>query len=68
VIGIDTPFTVEHKPTGEIDTVMWPHDGEAPARQVINCRCTIATRLIPRDLAIRLGVNAVPKVTPLRAE
>lgn len=42
VIGFDTPFVA---PSG--DHIRWPGDPRAPARQVILCRCTTATRLIP---------------------
>jgi hypothetical protein len=43
VTDIDTPFRCENG-----DTIRWPGDQDAPARQVINCRCTISTRIVPR--------------------
>lgn len=42
VIGMDTPFVCESG-----DEIRWPHDPTAPARQVINCRCSFVCRLVP---------------------
>ena len=42
-VGIDTPFRCENG-----DMIRWPGDQDAPARQTINCRCTLSTRIIPR--------------------
>lgn len=42
VIGLDTPFKCESG-----DEIRWPHDPRAPARAVINCRCSWFTQLVP---------------------
>lgn len=42
-VGIDTPFRCENG-----DMIRWPGDQDAPARQTIQCRCTLSTRIIPR--------------------
>ncbi len=53
VAGLDMPFTV---PSG--GTIRWPHDPDGAADEVINCRCSLVTRLVPkRVLAVR-GVRA----------
>jgi hypothetical protein len=46
VVGIDTPFQCDSG-----DQIRWPGDQQAPARAVINCRCAISTRLIPKATA-----------------
>ncbi len=42
VIGLDTPFKCDSG-----DLIRWPHDPRAPARQIIQCRCTWFTQLVP---------------------
>lgn len=44
VVGVDMPFTL---PDGR--TIRWPHDPDAPADLTVACRCTLQTRLIPRQ-------------------
>ncbi len=46
VVGFDTPFVA---PSGE--KARWPGDQRASAKMVINCRCTLSTRLVPRSMA-----------------
>jgi hypothetical protein len=46
VVGFMTSFKC---PSG--DVIRWPGDQQAPARAVINCRCTIATMLVPKKSA-----------------
>lgn len=43
VLGLDTAFVCASG-----DEIRWPHDPQAVARQVINCRCAWSTRLVPR--------------------
>ena len=43
VLGLDTAFVCASG-----DEIRWPHDPQAAARQVINCRCAWSTRLVPR--------------------
>jgi hypothetical protein len=44
VMGIDTPFTTR---SGE--KIRWPHDPNASAKEVINCRCFPRMRLVHRQ-------------------
>jgi hypothetical protein len=53
VIGLQTPFVCD---SGE--TIRWPHDPLGAAKEVINCRCTFMTVLIPRSAAARHGQAA----------
>lgn len=41
VEGLDEPFVCDSG-----DEIRWPHDPAAPARQVINCRCSFGVRLV----------------------
>jgi len=50
VVGLHTPFICDSG-----DMIRWPHDQGAVARQVVNCRCTLACRLVSRRLAARRG-------------
>ncbi len=43
VRGLQTPFVADSG-----DLIRWPHDPTAPARQVIRCRCSWVTRLVPK--------------------
>ncbi len=43
VVGLDTPFECASG-----DEIRWPHDPRAPARQIIQCRCSWVTRLVPQ--------------------
>ena len=63
VIGLETPFICDNG-----DEVRWPHDPQGKARQVVNCRCTLACRLIPRSLAAQRGPASVPMIKPLTPE
>jgi uncharacterized protein with gpF-like domain len=47
VLGMSTPFLL---PGGV--TMLYPHDPNAPASEVANCRCTVAFKLVPKDKAI----------------
>jgi uncharacterized protein with gpF-like domain len=59
VVGFETPFE-----TASGDQIRWPHDPGAPGRQVINCRCVITCRLIPRSAASQfMADNPVEPVT-----
>ena len=53
VVGLDTPFRA-----GSGDLILWPHDPDAPARQVVNCRCTLSTQIVPRASAALYGTDA----------
>jgi hypothetical protein len=53
VLGLETPFEVNG------DQIRWPHDPMAPARQTVNCRCTLGLRLIPKPGYGRLIAEAV---------
>jgi predicted kinase len=50
VSGIDSPFRCDNG-----DTIRWPGDQDAPARQTINCRCTLSTRIVPRVQPVDLS-------------
>lgn len=52
VIGLDTPFETVGE-DGKPVFIRWPHDPMAPAGEVINCRCVIGVRVIPRQNAGR---------------
>jgi hypothetical protein len=60
VIGMQTPFTCE---SGE--QLLWPHDPNGAANEVIGCRCACMFALIPRTAAMRHGPAAYG--TPTRA-
>ena len=53
VVGLDTPFQ-----TASGDQILWPHDPDAAARQVVNCRCTMATQIVSRASAALHGTDA----------
>jgi hypothetical protein len=54
VVGIDTPFVCD---SGE--TIRYPHDPNAAAKEVINCRCFPTLRIVSRKLAAQMGMGAV---------
>ena len=54
VVGLYTPFVA---PSG--DRLQWPHDPNAAARQVCNCRCTFGVALVPRTAAAQRGFSLV---------
>jgi hypothetical protein len=54
VVGLHTRFQ-----TASGDFIRWPHDDEAPARQVVRCRCTFSTHLVERGTAARFGTSLV---------
>ena len=58
VIGMDVPFEVRNPKTGQIEQIRWPHDPQASASQVVNCRCTFGIRLIPKPGAGRFIAEA----------
>ena len=53
-VGIDSHFVCRSG-----DTIRYPHDPLAPARQTINCRCTVKWTLVPRATAPRLVAEGV---------
>lgn len=55
VIGLYTPFR-----TVQGDFIMWPHDGNAPLRQIVRCRCAVGITLVPRTVAAQAGFTSVP--------
>jgi hypothetical protein len=55
VVGLHTPFVVPENG----DTLLWPHDPEAPLRQQVNCRCTFTTSLVPRTSVAQRGFALV---------
>jgi hypothetical protein len=59
VIGMQTPFVCDD---GEL--IKWPHDPDAAAKEVINCRCTLMTAIIPRSAAAKHGASAYGTPTP----
>ena len=56
-IGLYTPFQA---PSG--DRMMWPHDENAPLRQQVRCRCTIAFTLVPRTAVAHGGFELAADV------
>ena len=42
VLGLDTPFVCDSG-----DEILWPHDPGAPARQLVNCRCSFGIVIVP---------------------
>lgn len=48
--------------------LMFPHDPNAPAREAINCRCSVVTRLIPKtaDTAAPAGAPAEKPKAPAK--
>lgn len=50
VVGLYTAFVA---PSG--DTLMWPHDPNAPLRQRVSCRCSWGCALVPRTAAAHRG-------------
>ncbi len=59
VLGLNTPFVCD---SGE--RIRWPHDPDAAAKEVVRCRCTIMTTLVPRSHAVRHGPAAYGTPTP----
>lgn len=59
VIGLYTPFR-----TVQGDTILWPHDAQAPLRQQVRCRCTVAITLVPVTVAAQAGFTSVPPYIP----
>lgn len=53
VLGLDTPFEVDGK------QIRWPHDDQASADEVVNCRCTFGVRVIRKPGAGRFTAEAV---------
>jgi hypothetical protein len=56
VVGLSTPFRAESG-----DELLWPHDPHGPARQVINCRCSLMTRLVPQAYANSTSLDRLGK-------
>jgi len=59
VIGLYTPFVA---PNG--DRILWPHQSDAPLRQVVRCRCTMSIALVPRTAAAQSGFSLVADAPP----
>jgi hypothetical protein len=45
-IGLNQPFLVLDPKTNEVTEMMYPGDVAAPAKEVVNCRCVMATEAI----------------------
>jgi hypothetical protein len=58
VIGLDMPFQIRDPKTGAVEQIRWPHDPQASAGMVVNCRCTFGIRLIPKPGAGRFIADA----------
>lgn len=54
VVGLGTPFRTQSG-----DFIRWPHDDQAPARQTVRCRCTLATQIVDRGTVARFGPEIV---------
>jgi hypothetical protein len=54
VVGLDTPFVCKSGAQ-----IRWPHDPEAEAKEVINCRCFPTIRIVSRARAALHGTKAV---------
>lgn len=54
VVGLGTPFRTQSG-----DFIRWPHDDQAPARQTVRCRCTLATQVVDRGTVARFGPEIV---------
>lgn len=54
VVGLETLFVCD-----DGTSIRWPHDPDADVGSVANCRCTLVTRLVPRNQAARLGAAAI---------
>lgn len=59
VTGLDAPFQIRDPKTGAMETIRWPHDDQASAGMVVNCRCTLGLRIIPRPEYGRMTAVAV---------
>jgi hypothetical protein len=48
-IGLNQPFLVLDPKTNEVTEMMYPGDVAAPAKEVVNCRCVMATEALKDD-------------------